>query len=341
MAVTVTYNSTLGAFIITSGTTGVSSVISTASGTVAAALKLQTSDGAVESAGLAVRAPSEAMAAAVTATGENQSWAGFATLWEVSDANKELFATWNASQAGRYLYVCADDDQTAAFASWLATNNVAGTAVVYTSTYTVELPAFVLGTMTSIDFTATNGRTNFAFRRGTGIAPEVTTSTLADTLIAAGCNFYGDYATGADRFKWFYPGAVSGDMKWIDSYVNAIWLNNEFQLDIMELFANANQVPYNDDGYAMVKAAMQPTIDAALNSGVIRPNVSLSASQIAAVNAAAGTKIDTALSTRGWYLQVLDASASVRANRQSPPVSFWYMDGQSIQKLNITSTVVQ
>jgi hypothetical protein len=59
------------------------------------------------------------------------------------------------------------------------------------------------------------------------------------------------------------------------------------------------------------------------------------------VNNAAGKKIDDILSTQGWYLQVKDALPQVRAVRGSPPITFWYMDGQSVQKLNLASVEVQ
>jgi hypothetical protein len=59
------------------------------------------------------------------------------------------------------------------------------------------------------------------------------------------------------------------------------------------------------------------------------------------VNNAAGAPIDSILSTRGWFLQVLDALPQVRAARGSPPINFWYMDGESVQKINMASILVQ
>jgi hypothetical protein len=34
---------------------------------------------------------------------------------------------------------------------------------------------------------------------------------------------------------------------------------------------------------------------------------------------------------------VLDASPQVRQARGSPPITFWYMDGESVQRINIAS----
>ena len=67
----------------------------------------------------------------------------------------------------------------------------------------------------------------------------------------------------------------------------------------------------------------------------------LSASQAAQVNNAAGVKIDNVLTTRGWYLQILPATAQVRSQRGSPPMTLWYMDGGSVQQITLASIVIQ
>jgi hypothetical protein len=59
------------------------------------------------------------------------------------------------------------------------------------------------------------------------------------------------------------------------------------------------------------------------------------------VNAAAGLAIDTVLSSQGWYLQILDATPQVREARGTPPCTFWYMDGGSVQNINLASVEVQ
>ncbi len=69
--------------------------------------------------------------------------------------------------------------------------------------------------------------------------------------------------------------------------------------------------------------------------------VALSELQKAEVNSAAGLKISDTLSLQGFYLQILDALPQVRVARGSPPCTFWYMDGGSIQKINLTSVEVQ
>ena len=81
-------------------------------------------------------------------------------------------------------------------------------------------------------------------------------------------------------------------------------------------------------------------INTALNAGFIRTGVSLSESQKATVQQEAGLDISSALEVQGWYLQILDPDTTVRAERGTPIVNFWYMDGGSIQKITGTSTVL-
>jgi hypothetical protein len=192
----------------------------------------------------------------------------------------------------------------------------------------------------SLDFGATNGRATAAFKRQSGVAADVTDAAIAANLIANGYNFHGTYATANDAFTWFYPGQITGPFAWVDSYVDQIWLNNSFQLALMSLLATMKSIPYNAAGYAAIRAACLDPIIAALNFGAIRTGVPLSNAQAVEVNTAAGMKIDGTLSTRGWFLQVRDATAQVRAARGSPPCNFFYTDGQSVQRINLASVEV-
>jgi hypothetical protein len=218
--------------------------------------------------------------------------------------------------------------------------NYSGVAPIYEPS-DLGLAPFLMGWAASLDFAATAGRTTAAFRSLTGITPSVTDAGVADQLRENGYNYYGDYATGNDQFQFFYPGSVTGPFLWLDSYVNQIQLNNALQLALMTFLTSARSVPYNSVGYSMIEAACADPINAALNYGTIQPGVTLSASQIAQVNAAAGRRISDTLSQRGWYLIVTPATPEQRAARASPPITLFYMDGQSVQQLALASIAVQ
>jgi len=414
-AVTVTYDSVSGAFIIMSGITGTPSTAAYATGTLAAELLLTQNTGALLSQGAAAATPSAFMNSITLLT---QNWADFMTAfdpdqtqfiglisgtsltvssvsfgtlaigqpvyghgvalgtvitagsglsWTVSvsqtvastamfspvagggngNANKLLFAEWVSSTNKRYAYICWDTDvvpteeapATESLGYQLAEAELDGTCLIWGPDYTKA--AFVCGTIASINFQATNGRITFAFKGQAGLTPDVTDETTASNLIANGYNFYGAYATADQQFLWFYPGSVSGEFEWLDSYVNQIWLNNALQLALMELLNQVNSLPYNAAGYALVEAACADPINNALNFGAIAPGVPLSVAQAAEVNNSAGSNIAPTLSSRGWYLQVLPAQPQVRQARQSPPCNLWYMDGESIQRIVLNSVDVQ
>jgi hypothetical protein len=346
---TVAYDSVSGALVFTNSTTGATSTLTFATGTLSTSLMLTAATGAVLSQGAVAATPAAAMNSIVSQT---TNWASFMTAFDPDggsgNTQKQAFAAWNNAQGNNYLYAAWDTDitptqSTAATTSLgyiLKQNQSSGTAVIYEAT-DLGLAAFLCGAIASIDFSQTNGRSTMAFKAQAGIGPSVTNQTAAANLIANGYNFYGTYATANDQFTFFYPGSVSGEFAWIDSYVNQIWLNNGFQLALMSLLTQAKSIPYNAAGYALIRAACMDPINQGLNFGAFRAGVPLSAAQAAEVNNAAGTAIDSTLSSQGWYLQILPATPQVRAARGTPPMTFWYMDGGSVQQINLASIAVQ
>jgi len=335
---TVTYDSQLAAFKITSTTTGASSTMTVATGTLAAGLKLTTATGAVLSQG-SVAATTEGFMDDITEV--TQNWATFMTMWEPVTADKILFAEWVAQQNNRWLYVAWDSDATAiqngnttSFGPLCLASEYSGVVAVWPS---MDKAAFICGCAASIDFSRTNGRITFAYKGQAGLTADVTNSTDANNLIANGYNFYGAYATANDRFVFLQPGQMFGDWTWIDPYVNQIYLNSQLQLAVMSLLSMINSLPYNEDGYSSLSMACRDPINQMLNFGGIRKGVSLSNLQKTIVNTAAGLEIDQMLERQGYYLQILDATAQVRGLRGSPPINLWYMDGGSIHTINIAS----
>jgi len=345
----VTYDSVSHAFCVVSPTTGASSTISYGSGTIAASIGLTQASGATVSQGAVAAVPGTMMDAVADAT---QDWASFATIFnpdESGNTNKLAFATWCNAQNNRFLYVAWDTDitptessnATTSLGNILKTNNTSGVAPIYSAANGPALACFLMGAIASLDFSETNGRATMAFRAQSDLAPEITSRTVADNLKANGYNYYGIWGTANDSFNFLYPGLVSGDFAWIDSYVNQIWLNNQFQLALMVLLTNAKSIPYNQAGYTLIRAACQDPINQGLNFGAFRTGVTLSEQQKAIVNNSAGFRVDDVLTRQGYYLLVQDATPQVRAARGSPPCTFWYTDGGSVQQINLASILVQ
>lgn len=339
----VTYDSTSGAFIITGGTPGVTSTIGFGSGAAAIPLLFTAATGAVISQGAAVATPAAFMAGVIT---QSTTWFTLNTLFEPSTNDGVAFAGWVSGQNNRYAFIGFDTDilatesgQTTTLGYLVQAANDSGTVLLYEPS-NLHQEAFVSGLFASIDYTARNGRVNPTFKSQSGITPGVSDFATATQLRLNGYNFYGVWATATQQFQGLNPGSITGPFAWMDSYADQRWLNDQLQGSIISLLFNANFIPYNAAGSVMIKAACNDPIQAAIFNGIIQSGVVLSATQIAEVNAAAGLPIDQTLFQQGWYLQVGQASPTVRNARGSPPCTFWYTTGGSVQQINLFSEEV-
>lgn len=339
---TASYDAQRGAFVFTSDTTGAASTMTVASGSIADVLSLTVAKGAVLSQGADAQTPSTAMDAVKAA---NQNWAAFTSTFEPVTADKTAFSAWASAQDERFAYVGYDSDPNALVEGNETTWGYAVQQASYDGTVPVygdlTHAAFVLSWAASIDFSRLNGRSTLAFQKQAGLLPSVSSQTDADALIANGYNFYGSYATANQAFTFLYPGSISGQWKWADSYFNQIWLNAQLQLAMFTLLQSVGSIPYNASGYALVDAACVDPLTAAVNFGAIRPGVALSASQIADIRNAVGSDVSGAITANGYYLQIVPGTAGQRAARTSPGMTLYYADGGSIQKLTLASIEVQ
>lgn len=337
----VTWDAATSRFVVTSGTTGATSTMTQATGTTAAALGLSAG---ILSQGADIDTPTSAMD---RIKDQEQNWATFMTTFEPNLAGKTEFALWNNGENSRYAYVAWDTDagyatpsNASVFGTIVDTLNYEGAVVVFD---TVNIAAFVCGYAGSIDWAAVNGRATPAFKSQSGLATSVQTLPLATAVLSNNASYYGLYqAPGQGNiYSILYDGRMNGSkFRWLDTYLNQIYLNAQLQLAIFVGLTQVNAAPYNSQGETLVRAWCADPITEALNNGSIRIGVPLSASQKATIASQAGFDISTQLETQGYYLQILPATAQVRAARQSPPVKLWYMDGGAIQQITLASIAV-
>jgi hypothetical protein len=358
-AVAVTYDSVSTAFIITSGIVGPASTIAFATGAAAPLLLLTSATGAVLSQGAASANIATFMNNLVT---QNSNWVSFMTGFDPDggaaggSAQKQAFAAWKQTQNNRFLYVPFDSDPTptttlpasSSLGQVLAGNGDSGTCIMWEAT-DLNHAAFVCGAVASIDFTQIGGRATLAFKSQGGLVASVSDPTIAANLagnpqqansFGNGYNFYGAYGSATTSFVWMQRGTVTGPFIWLDSYVNQVVMNYSFQNALLTLAALAKSIPYSTIGNSQIEAALAPTIQQFKNFGAFGPGV-LSASEIAAVNNAAGANVAPSIASQGYYLQILPAAPSVRAQRTSPPMTFWYLDQGSVQSFNLGSVSLQ
>lgn len=355
----VTFDSQSGAFVITSGITGVASTSAFATGTLAIPLLLTLATGAVLSQGAAAATPAGIMNGVISVT---KNWFAYGTSFDpdhgAGSTVKQAFAAWKNGNGvlNNFMYVCFDTDvlarsnppQAGTLGQILKSNGDSGTLLI-SELSDLNQMQFGLAIGASIDFDQVNGRTDYAFRSQAGLVADVTTEQAAVNLggnpqvvgdFGNGYNYYGAVGAANAGFLWFQRGTVTGKFRWADSYANQVWMNNQFQLALAQLATNSKSIPFNPAGANLIEAAMADPIQAAGTFGVFAPGT-ISNAQIAEVNAAAGANIAPSLQTQGYYLQVLQQSSAVRLNRGPWAITFWYLDRGSVQSFSVSSVAVQ
>ena len=337
---TVAYSSLTKGFIITNGVTGEASTIEFAvageEGTdVSAMLGLQATQGGVISNGSDALTPAQVMA---SVTEQSKNWVSFTCVNTMTSDEILGYANWCNSQGVSFLFSAwVDTSVASAKAVKTAVENAgyAGTSVIYGG---AEYAVFIMAEAASVDWNRRQGVINFAFKSQSGLAAIVTDGAEASELEEAGVNYYGRWATRNPEFVFLYNGAVSGDYKWLDAWVNAIWLRATVQISCMDGLKMAGRVPYNDMGYTQIAAWLQDPINTAILNGVIDAGIVLSEKQKAELYIEAGEDITEQLFTEGYYFKVEDPGAVVRAERGTPIINLWYTYGGSVNKLNIPLT---
>lgn len=353
---TVTYDSVSGGLVITSGITGSPSLVAFATGATKTALLLTAATGAVLSQGANAAVPAAFMNSVKALV---QNWASFTLAWDPDNSGHSIklaFSAWTHAQNGRYIYEAWDKDPlggtlvpaTSTFGYALQQAGYDGTNLTYDPLAddgnVPHKAAFVAGSVASINFNQNNGRVDFAYLGQAGLLADVVDETAYANFLANGYNVYAAFATAAGKFVDYQRGSVSGKFKWLDSYANQIWFTNSLQDAILDYMRNRpnKSTPFTPVGYQAIKVACAPIIQQAGLFGLYHSGVTLSQTQISEVNAAAGG-VDAAsqIATVGYYLQVVDAPANVRAARGPLAVTIWYADGQSVQTLALNTVNVQ
>ena len=341
--VSIEFASIDNSFTITSTSTGAVESVTVPTGTCATAMGFA-ADTAVVSAG------ADAMNVTATMneiTSQFQNFVTFTTLEEPSDDDAILLAQWATTQANAgtmYLYVCCDSAKanldatnTTVIAEQLKALEVTATCVVYPS---AKIAAFVMGTAASIAWDQTNGTLTFAFKEQSGLGADVTDTEEHNALLSHGLNFIGNYATRNDNFVFFYNGQMLGEWAWIDAYLNACWLCNALQVQLMAMFTSNRRIPYNEAGYSIIRANCRDVIDRAINNGVINRGVALGQADIAKLTSELGGDFSDEIYNTGYCLQILDATPNARRQRTSPPANLVYTYGGAVQKLTLPAIAV-
>lgn len=339
--VTVDWLSTQSRFIIRSVTTGNTSEVSQATvGAAATALKLTADTAATTSDGSAAVSMTDMMTAIVN---QNQDWVMVASLVDLEDDDKEELCAYVSASSNRYGYSYYDASDAATVAnnpscfqqSVVVANGYENVFANYGSyLYAVTALAY----SASLNFSRTNGRVSYKFRSFAGLAPNVSDNATASALESNGYNFYGSYGQNKTLATYTADGSISGKFLWLDSFISEVWLNANLVAAFTNLFTNNASYAFNAAGYSAISAAVIDVATSGLNFGAIRQGVTLDQAQINIVNDAVGQDISNVLYSQGWFFYIPTQTGASRTERHLDGAIFYYVDGQLIQSIDMTST---
>lgn len=330
-------------FIVRSVTTGADSHVSYASpGALATGLLLTQATAATVSPGSDAVTMTDMMNNIINT---NQNWILFNSLVELTDDQKTELCAWANGTKNRFGYVVHDTTA----AGTIANNaNCFVQKVVVANGYENIFPVYgsylysvtALAYAASVDFARTNGRVSFKFRGFSGLAPNVSDLATAQALKSNGYNFYGSYSLNKTMAQYASDGAISGKFVWLDSFIDQVWINANLVGAYANLFTNNQSYPFNQNGYGAIQAATIDVANQAINFGAIQKGVVLDQAQIRIVNNTVGKDISATLYSEGWYLFIPTQTGAARLERDLKGAIFYYVDGQLIQSINMSSTAI-
>ena len=97
---------------------------------------------------------------------------------------------------------------------------------------------------------------------------------------------------------------------------------------------------YNPRHHSLIRANCKDIIERALNNGVIDVGVNMSNAQKAELTRLLGADYSQEIYTNGYFLQIVDATASIRQQRKTPSMNLVYTYGGSVHKLVVPATAV-
>lgn len=338
----VSYNSASNKFLIETQSTGETSTISYASGALAERLKLTEALGASAINGLAGDTDiTDCLNRLVEYT---RNFGSIYTSYAMDETEAALFAEWVNFQNNQYWGIIWTNDPKAekigqeSIGTIVKENNYGGVTPLYApdARYASAAAAYAA----SINFSETRGRAALEFKVQEGLPAVVTETDVAIGLEENGYMYYGAFATATTRFLLFRNSIVSGQFKYVDTYVNQVYFNSQSQQSLIEMLMMHKSIPYNDLGVQFHRGAMQDPIAEMINFGGIVAGIVLSGNQEQVIRSEAGDLADAviaALYNTGWYLLINKGTAQIRSNRESMPMKLWYTDGGSVFSVDMAS----
>ncbi|MBO1588963.1 DUF3383 family protein [Yersinia pseudotuberculosis] len=154
-----------------------------------------------------------------------------------------------------------------------ALKSIASVGLTLIATENTDFDDQIPGTlMAATNYDGRNSVINYMYRQIPGVTPKVTTTLLSDTYDKLRINYYGRTQTAGQKIDFYQRGILMGgatapvDM---NVHANEQWLKDVCAAALLSLQLSLGRIPANISGQAQILTALQESINAALNNGVI------------------------------------------------------------------------
>jgi hypothetical protein len=319
-------------FIVTSSTTGISSVVGYATaGTVQTLLKLTAASGATLISGYAAETPVEC--AAVLAD-VSSAWYGLmfqASVQPTDDQAMLVAALINALDLKRIYGVTItntnvlDATEDEDLASRLKDAAYKQCFCQYSEN--VYAIASLFGRMFSVNFSANNSTITLMYKQEPGVTGEELSDTQANTLKAKRCNVFVNYVNDTVIIQY---GVMSGSA-YIDEIHGLDWLQDAVQNACYNtLYQSKTKIPQTDSGVNQLVNSISGVCAEAVNNGLVAPGV---------WNADGfGQIVNGDYLKEGYYIYAQPIALQSQAERETrvaPPIQVAVKLAGAIQELDV------
>lgn len=339
---TVVWNPFYNRFIVTSATTGTTSLVSFA--TTGAGTDISGLLGLTAATSGAYRAPGEAAESALACATlfDNmfgQQYFGF-TMLAIADADAVLVAEYTQAASNYHYFGCTTQEagvlspsSTTDMAYLLSqVNGLSYTCVQYSSTSPYAVVSLLARILTT-DYTQNNSTIDLFYKQEPGVEGEALTATQINALEAKNCNVFVNYNNATTIIE---PGvSCAGIPFYIDTAIGIVSLVIAIQTAVYNLlYSNTTKVPQTDGGMHQIQTTIQAVCAQYVANGLLAPGTWTSGGF--------GSLDEGDFMPTGYYVYcppIATQSVAARAARLSVPFQVAVKLAGAVNKVNVSILV--
>lgn len=263
-------------FLVTSATTGITSLISFATGTAADALGLMQHQGAIAD-GIAAETPVDALAANLTA---GVSWVGTVTDKKFRDVLSGAAGTTTLEVASwcegaKKIFCNTTNDLTVLssvitsdIASVLKSATLRYSLTTFSKNQSLYPSASVFGRAASVNFESIGSTITLNLKQ----MPGVTAEDLTPGEFAILKSKYASAVVKIGKTVNAYTDSRMASGSWLDTTHGLLWLEDRCETDLFNLlYVNSTKIPYTQEGINIVIGRLEKSLEAAIRNGLAAP----------------------------------------------------------------------